>query len=82
MRMLVVHDRAGNISALATAPADAPMLALANTPPGQMTSEVEAPDVPVDAAEERAQEPLLRLQRDYRLVTAEATLVPKTDKVG
>jgi hypothetical protein len=81
MKLFVIHDRKGTISAAVTAPDDAPMPALTNAQPGQMTSEVDAPGVSLDPTGERGDEQLLRLLGEYRVeVTGETRLVPKRDE--
>jgi hypothetical protein len=83
VKLLVVHDRAGNISAVVTVPADAPMPGIANAQPGQIITVVQAPELSFDPTDERGHDQLLRLLDEYAVdVSAEAKLVRKRDNVN
>jgi hypothetical protein len=79
MRAFAIHDSAGNIRALVTAPPDAP-------PPGppaessELLSEVELQDYPSDAGDQERHESLMRVAQDFRVQFEQrAKLVPKSD---
>ena len=81
MKILVLHDREGNIDAVVTVPADAPAPRPA-TRPEQLVSEVEV-ELSSHPHDEKHHEELLRLVEEHRVEgVGEARLVPKRPDDG
>jgi hypothetical protein len=79
MRAFVIHDIEGNIRAVVTASPDAPPIG----PPagtGDLVSEVELEDYPLEAGDEEMHGRLVKLAQEQRVeFQREARLVPRSD---
>ena len=78
MKLLVTHDSKGNISGLVTQPDGAPPGAVA-AGPGQLVTQVDAPDRIGDLADEKGLARLVDLATGYRIeAKTEARLTKKS----
>lgn len=80
MRVFVVFDSTGEITALATQPEGAPPIGR-NLGPGERAGYVDIPEVDEAADTATISEQLLEVQRRYRIESApsEFELMPKTE---
>jgi len=79
VRAFVIHDTAGYIRAVVTAPPDAPPLA-GPAQPGELLSEVELEDYRSETDDQERLESLLRVAQDFRVeLEQNARLVPKPE---
>jgi hypothetical protein len=77
MKLLAIHDTQGHIARLLIRPPDAPPVAVA-TGPGQLATEIDAPDVRVDPANPDSYQRLLEVLQHYRVESkTEGKLVKK-----
>jgi hypothetical protein len=77
MKYLANHDRQGNITALATRPADAPPVTVV-TDAGQFVTEVEVADDLIDLVGQESDERVVEAIQEFRIeAKTEARLVKK-----
>ena len=77
VRVVAVHDTAGNISVLLASPADAPRAGV-KLEPWQYIHEVEVPDIALDMDDEQLHSRLNEVMENFRVdVHAEAADMPK-----
>lgn len=76
MKILAVHDAQGNITAVVVRPEGAPMGVTAE--PGQLATEVDAPDVKIDPADPGSYQRLIEMLQEFRVeVKTEGRLVKR-----
>jgi hypothetical protein len=77
MKLLVLHDAQGNILRMITRPPESPAAGI-TAGPGELMTEVDAPDLPVDGESEDVQRFTNMLEHFRVEVTTQARLVRKT----
>ncbi len=78
MKVLAIHDAQGNIAALVVGPPSSPPAVVA-AEPGQLVTEVEAPEVKVERTDPESYQRLVEVIENFRLeLKAPGRLVRKT----